>query len=67
MHDFFFFQGSLVILRTQKTVQAGTTVEKVFQLIIAVLQVWLGTKQIVHANGLIKFYPVKNKKELKPL
>ena len=30
-------------------------------------QVWLGTKEIVHANGLIKFYPVKNKKELKPL
>lgn len=60
-------QGSLVILRTQKTVQAGTTVEKVLQLVIAVPQVWLGTKEIVHANGLIKFYPVKNKKKLEPL
>ena len=67
MHDFFFFQGSLVILRTQKTVQAGTTVEKVYQLVIAVPQVWLGTKEIVPANGLIKFYPVKNKKKLEPL
>ena len=67
MHDFFFFQGSLVILRTQKTVLAGTTVEKVQQLVIAVPQVWLGTKEIVHANGLIKFYPVKNKKKLEPL
>ena len=56
-----------MILRTQKTVQAGTTVEKVLQLVIAVPQVWLGTKEIVHANGLIKFYPVKNKKKLEPL
>ena len=55
------------ILKTQKTVQAGTTVEKVYQLVIAVPQVWLGTKEIVHANGLIKFYPVKNKKKLEPL
>ena len=56
-----------MILRTQKTVLAGTTVEKVHQLVIAVPQVWLGTKEIVHANGLIKFYPVKNKKKLEPL
>ena len=56
-----------MILRTQKTVQAGTTVEKVYQLVIAVPQVWLGTKEIVHANGLIKFYLVKNKKKLEPL